>query len=475
MAHRRTIAAACLATAACLAAACIAAGAPQPAQARTGRPGATEIERLRTITESRVVFDKSPEDPTLGYSTTYSIEVFCHRVKGASGFQLAFSKKASFTNAKKAVVKGDGGLRFTWKAPSSGKWWVKVRTMSKSGKRTVYGKWSKAKSVKVKAGEKSPEKVPLKYHYRLRLIDRPHTPRIDDCKRGIRYEARAYLETDNPDPESIQVISDAAEYEDDETLESAPRHDKMHAGIDWGGAGEFIDLKNCTAEVFTGPGNDGRACAFSTGSGYAASLRCDDMEGDERTLYVVERGEGTIAVGVLGKVRPEDGEKALAASADALIAKVCDPSLPKGDQMQQLADYMLAHSYYGPEYFLTDKWQIGIIEGGRPGAQDNWAQVVLDGGYVMKDSTDSAPDLVYLGKRLGYPLEDFTGKYDWATQYYQWKWYHARVYSAADDRYFYCCPSAQSCLDYYWKVVDGNGGTWPEFDFLTYDKYIDID
>ena len=70
---------------------------------------------------------------------------------GITGYQLEYGLNADFSGAKKATVKGEATLKKVVKKLKSGnKYYVRIRTYKKVGKKTYYSKWSKTKSAKVK-------------------------------------------------------------------------------------------------------------------------------------------------------------------------------------------------------------------------------------------------------------------------------------------------------------------------------------
>lgn len=71
-------------------------------------------------------------------------------VSGITGYELNFSNNNEFRNYGPSILRYN--KRFThdtlkWK---SGVWYVRVRPYKKVGKKILYGKWSKVKTVKVK-------------------------------------------------------------------------------------------------------------------------------------------------------------------------------------------------------------------------------------------------------------------------------------------------------------------------------------
>ena len=71
--------------------------------------------------------------------------------KAASGYQLQYALKKSFSGAKSVRVKGVKTTSKTVKSLKTGKtYYVRVRAYKAVGKQTYYSAWSGAKSVKVK-------------------------------------------------------------------------------------------------------------------------------------------------------------------------------------------------------------------------------------------------------------------------------------------------------------------------------------
>lgn len=75
------------------------------------------------------------------------IKLKLNKVAGAKGYQIRYATNKKF---KKAVIR-NSRLSYTIKKLKKGKtYYVEVRAYVKSGKNKVYGKWSKAKKVKIK-------------------------------------------------------------------------------------------------------------------------------------------------------------------------------------------------------------------------------------------------------------------------------------------------------------------------------------
>lgn len=73
------------------------------------------------------------------------------KVSRASGYQLQYGPKKSFKGAKKVTLKGAKATsRKVGKLKAKKKYWVRVRAYAKSGGKTHYSAWSKAKPVKTK-------------------------------------------------------------------------------------------------------------------------------------------------------------------------------------------------------------------------------------------------------------------------------------------------------------------------------------
>ena len=67
------------------------------------------------------------------------------------GYQIQYATKSSFKSAKKVTVKGASKTKTTISKLKKGKtYYVKVRAYVKSGGKTVYGKWSAVKKVKIR-------------------------------------------------------------------------------------------------------------------------------------------------------------------------------------------------------------------------------------------------------------------------------------------------------------------------------------
>ena len=73
------------------------------------------------------------------------------KVKKAKGYQIKISKNKKFTKARKINVKKNACTKKIKKLKAGTKYYVKVRAFSKSKGKKVYGKWSKAMSVKTKS------------------------------------------------------------------------------------------------------------------------------------------------------------------------------------------------------------------------------------------------------------------------------------------------------------------------------------
>lgn len=69
----------------------------------------------------------------------------------ATGYQVQYALKSSFSGAKSVKVKGAGATSVTLKSLTAGKkYYIRVRVYTTAGKKTYYSAWSKAKSVKAK-------------------------------------------------------------------------------------------------------------------------------------------------------------------------------------------------------------------------------------------------------------------------------------------------------------------------------------
>ena len=80
-----------------------------------------------------------------------SFTVNYKKAKGATGYQVQYSKNKYFASGNKTVkVKGAKNVKKTVKKLKAGKYYVRVRTYKTVKKKTYYSNWSKAKAVKVK-------------------------------------------------------------------------------------------------------------------------------------------------------------------------------------------------------------------------------------------------------------------------------------------------------------------------------------
>ena len=75
------------------------------------------------------------------------INVKWKKVKNANGYQLMVAKNKKFSKGKKSY-KLTGTSKAATKLSAGTKYYVRVRAYGKSGKKTVYGKWSKVRTVK---------------------------------------------------------------------------------------------------------------------------------------------------------------------------------------------------------------------------------------------------------------------------------------------------------------------------------------
>ena len=75
------------------------------------------------------------------------INVKWKKVKNAKGYQLMVAKNKKFSKGKKSY-KLAGTSKAATKLSAGTKYYVRVRAYGKSGKKTVYGKWSKVKTVR---------------------------------------------------------------------------------------------------------------------------------------------------------------------------------------------------------------------------------------------------------------------------------------------------------------------------------------
>lgn len=80
-----------------------------------------------------------------------AFKVKWNKAGGANGYQLQYSTSQYFEASETATVKGVNTLTKTVKKLKSGKkYYVRIRTYKKVGKKTYYSSWSKSKSIKVK-------------------------------------------------------------------------------------------------------------------------------------------------------------------------------------------------------------------------------------------------------------------------------------------------------------------------------------
>lgn len=75
------------------------------------------------------------------------IHVKWKKVKNAKGYQLMVAKNKKFNKARKSY-KVSGTSKTVTKLSAGTKYYVRVRAYEKAGKKTVYGKWSKARTVR---------------------------------------------------------------------------------------------------------------------------------------------------------------------------------------------------------------------------------------------------------------------------------------------------------------------------------------
>ena len=75
------------------------------------------------------------------------INVKWKKVKNAKGYQLMVAKNKKFSKGKKSY-KLSGTSKAATRLSAGTKYYVRVRAYGKSGKKTVYGKWSKVRTVK---------------------------------------------------------------------------------------------------------------------------------------------------------------------------------------------------------------------------------------------------------------------------------------------------------------------------------------
>ena len=73
------------------------------------------------------------------------------RTKNTTGYQIQYSTKKNFKKAKTVKVKGAKKTKKTIKKLKSRKrYYVRIRTYRTKGGKTVYSRWSKAKTVRVR-------------------------------------------------------------------------------------------------------------------------------------------------------------------------------------------------------------------------------------------------------------------------------------------------------------------------------------
>ena len=81
------------------------------------------------------------------------VSVTLKKVKNISGYQVKISSSKKFKNKKKVITRSYRKNKFKYKKLSylpSKKYYIKARTYIIAGKKRIYGKWSKAKKVKLK-------------------------------------------------------------------------------------------------------------------------------------------------------------------------------------------------------------------------------------------------------------------------------------------------------------------------------------
>ena len=107
------------------------------------------------ITTALPALDTEAASPKIGKATISSakaagmnkINVKWKKVKNANGYQLMVAKNKKFSKGKKSYKLTSTSKAVT-KLSAGTKYYVRVRAYGKSGKKTVYGKWSKVKTVR---------------------------------------------------------------------------------------------------------------------------------------------------------------------------------------------------------------------------------------------------------------------------------------------------------------------------------------
>ena len=73
------------------------------------------------------------------------------QVRGTTGYQIQYSLKSSFKNAKVKTISRNKTVKVTVrKLKSNKKYYFRVRTYTKNGSGYYYSSWSGAKSVRVR-------------------------------------------------------------------------------------------------------------------------------------------------------------------------------------------------------------------------------------------------------------------------------------------------------------------------------------
>lgn len=374
-----------------------------------------------------------------------------------------FSKGVRAKSSKKNTLKFNGLKKETW-------WFARARVTDGKNK----GKWGVPKRYREKIPAKQlPKLEKARYHYRLRFLHQPYEKEKarDGVSDVFHFDWPCYLETDNPDPKSIDI----------------PRQDvsdvcRVSGGLAFNGdeSGDYDDIDGWGSIPLRFPGDKGywdfypstHIRAWKVPGGYACYVSFTAP--GRYPIHLVETTDEGVATVDLGSIEVGDFWPWYFSGIDALIDKVCDKSLSKGDQMQQVADYVRAHSYYGPQYmyvqFFTNMTGTG---------QSPWSLVREE--PFMLNSSGSGPLLENVGMRLGYPVQDL---YDvnekgekWSSktpENEEWVLKHSTAYSAADDRYFHCCPYIPTGKTFVDSCRDADGDI-PQFDFLGYDGYVDME
>ena len=95
----------------------------------------------------------------------YGFTVKWHVREGVSGYQIQWAANSSFTKSRRTVTVKDSkaGSKVVKKRQGSQKYYVRVRTYKVVDGERIYGKWSKAKTVKTKGYYLYPKEAPEGY------------------------------------------------------------------------------------------------------------------------------------------------------------------------------------------------------------------------------------------------------------------------------------------------------------------------